>query len=550
MITTGLSNHSSVMLVLAGVAIFMYGMSIASSALQELTSNRIRDLFSQLSRKPILAVLVGIAITVCLQSSGAVTSMLVGLGSAKVVSLTQVMGIILGTAVGTTFTVQLISFNVAQWGLPIFTISFVVYFVTRWRKLRMSMAVLMGFGLIFFGIEIISTGTEVIRYIPHISEVFKELSNHPVLALVISAVVTAFLHSSAVTIGLAMGFASSGLISLTDSIYWVFGANIGTTSTAILASLGGNYIGRQVAWAHFAFKTLSVLLGLLFISLLVGFLEATNSSIARSIANAHTLFNIASTILFFPFISMGARWIERMFPPRTYERDFGAKYLNQSTYHSSTLAFAHARREIQRMGDIVETMARDSIQLLAEDDPELISNIRERDNKVDFLLREIKQFLLKFTNETSDYLDQEVFYLISLAHDIENAADVVDNGIVSIAQKRSALKVNFSAEGWDELKQFHTMILKIMTLSLTCFQLGDSKIAAQVIVEKRRIRMKEMQLRESHYERINMGRLDSINTSSIHLDLLSDYKRIVSLFANHAYYYLQNGDDKKTANNA
>ena len=154
-----LDNHSYIVVLLAGVSFFMHGMTLASDALQKLAANRVRELLSHISKNNVLSILIGVALTVLLQSSGAVTAMLVGLGTARVISLPQVMGLILGSAVGTTLTVQLISFNVAQFGLPIFTVAFTLYFIAKHRALKNILLVFIGFGLIFFGIEMIGLGT-------------------------------------------------------------------------------------------------------------------------------------------------------------------------------------------------------------------------------------------------------------------------------------------------------------------------------------------------------------------------------------------------------
>ena len=222
----------------------MHGMTLASNALQQIMANRVREVLSKISKHNYLTVLVGIILTVLLQSSGAVTSMLVGLGTAGVVTLTQVMGIIIGTTVGTTLTVQLISFNISQFGLPVFVLAFSIYFLSSNKTFKNVLSVFMGFGLIFFGIELIGIGTKVFINLDEFKPFFKYLSDYPLATIVVSTLFSGFVHNSAVTIGFAISLASSGVISMMDAMYWVYGANIGTTSTGLLASSGGNYVGR------------------------------------------------------------------------------------------------------------------------------------------------------------------------------------------------------------------------------------------------------------------------------------------------------------------
>ena len=528
-------NHSYLVVLLAGVSFFMFGMSLASQALEQMMANRVRELLAKISKNPLLTIGIGVLLTIGLQSSGAVTSMLVGLGSAGVVRLPQVMGIILGAAIGSTITVQLISFNISSFGLPVFATAFSFYFVTKKKGFKNFLSVVMGFGLIFFGIELIGLSAKEIQKIEMLTEAFSYLSRYPYVAFIFSVVFTGLVHSSAVTIGFIATLALHGLVSFNDSLYWILGANVGTASTALMASVGGGYVGRQVAWAHFAYRFVSALLFLLLIDpfsrLVLSF--PSGELISRDIANAHTIFNIIAALIFIPFIDLGARWIEALFPPREEEREFTPEYLHAEDYHSTTLALAYARRELMRMGDIVLSMVKDCILLFEQDDPELCEDISKRDNRVDLLQHEIKLFLVKYSSDSS--VTKSAFKLISFANDLESAADVIDHSIVDLAKKKQTLKLEFSETGWREVQELHDIMVRACTLSMTVFQMKDAELAEELIELKRKMRKIEKGLRQSHIERLNQGLQETINTSSIHLDLLGSFRRIVGLMSNHAY---------------
>ncbi|MCB0412011.1 MAG: Na/Pi cotransporter family protein, partial [Bdellovibrionales bacterium] len=325
-------NHSSFVLALAGIAFFMYGLNLVSENLQRLTANRTRDALQKLSAKPYLGVFLGVLITLMIQSSGAVTSMLVGLGSAGVINLQQVMSIILGTTIGSTFTVQIISFNIAQYGLPIFVLSFIVYFLTQKRVLRDAMAAVMGFGLIFWGLEMIAQGTTDLRHSQLFMGLLTSMKANPTYAILFTAFFTAVVHSSAVTIGFAMTLVTSQLITLGDSVYWVFGANLGTTATALVASIGGNYVGKQVAWAHTFYKIASVLLFLPFAEQLADWIATGNGS--RDVANFHTVFNILAAVVFYPGIQWGARLVEKIMQPSENDKKFSSQFITKKDWES------------------------------------------------------------------------------------------------------------------------------------------------------------------------------------------------------------------------
>jgi len=519
---------------LSGVAIFMYGMTLASQSLEKMMASRISNLLNRLSESHFLAIVVGISLTTLLQSSGAVTSMLVGLGSAQVIALQQVMGVIIGTAIGSTLTVQIISFDLSQYALPLFTFSFIFYFMAKKPGIKNFATVLMGFSLLFFGLGFIANAARFYAANEQVRATLAIFQDNPHYSLIISMFFCAFVHSSAVTIGIAMGLAQAGAISLNDALFWVYGANIGTTSTALIAAAGSNHVGKQVAWAHFMYKTLGVALFLIqpIHEYFIKSLDLMHLSISRTIANGHLIFNILTAALFFPFIKPAAKVIEKLFPKNPKE-DFSAEYLSMNNYQSSALAISYANREILRTADIVLSMIQDSIKLFENADPVLIESIKDRDNKVDYLYRETKMFLLNHANISTAIVQQNIMGMIMFLSDIERAADSIDINILTLAIKKNALKLEFSDEGWGEIQQIHNELLKVANTAIAAFT--NRELCEEAIRLKRELAKTEIHLRESHIVRLNKGLRESINTSSIHLDLLSEYKRIAGLLCSHAY---------------
>lgn len=527
-------QNSYFVILLGGVAFFMWGMTLASQALEKLMASRVSRLLSRLSDSNFLAIAVGVSITTVLQSSGAVTSMLVGLGSARVINLRQVMGVIIGTAIGSTITVQLISFNLYQYSLPILIVFFGMYFTAKKPGVKNFALVFMGFSMLFLGMGFISAAAHHFAENPLFNESLATLKDSPHVSLIISMLFCAFVQSSAVTIGVAMTLAQSGAITLNEAMFWVYGANIGTTSTALIAAAGSNHIGKQVAWAHFFYKTLSVVIFLIapVHKYFVSTLDSLDSNVTRSIANGHLLFNLISSIMFYPFINMGAAWIEKMFPKNPKD-DFTAEYLSMNNYHSSALATSYAQREILRTADIVLSMIQDSVKLFFHPDPLLIESIKERDNKVDYLYRETKMFLLDHANRSSSAVQQNIVQMIMFLSDLERAADSIDINLITLAIKKDALKLEFSEEGWHEIQKMHAEVVKVAMTAIASF--SNRELCEDAIQLKRELAKVEIQLRENHINRLNRGLRESINTSSIHLDVLSEYKRIASLVCTHAY---------------
>lgn len=539
-------QNSYFIFLLAGISMFLYGMQMASTNLERLMSNRITVMMNKLNGRPFLSIGLGIAMTTLMQSSGVVTSMLVGLGTARVIKLVEVMGLILGIAIGSTITVQIISFDVSQYALPMFIVGFGFFFFARKATVRNFATVVMGFGLVFFGLKLISTSAHYFSQLEILAEFFQSIRDNQFYSLVVSAIFCVFVQSSAVTIGLAMSLTTAGVINIHDAMMWVYGANIGTTSTALFAAAGSNYIGRQVAWAHFFYKTLSVLIFLPLTKYLVEFVQSFNTTPSRMIANAHLFYNIASAVLFFPFTKKAAELIENMFPKQASD-EFGTEYLTMNNYRSSSLAISYAQREIMRTADIVMSMLKDSVLLFESEDPGLIQSIKDRDNQVDFLYREIKMFLLDHANKSNTVVHQNIMNMIMFISDLERAADSIDINIRALAIKKHALKLYFSDEGWKEIKSIHMEVVKVASMGINAYD--NPEMAEETIRLKRELAKLEIALRENHITRLNRGLRESINTSSIHLDLLSEYRRIASLLCNHAYTSYKMNRDPGSSDN-
>ena len=527
------TQNSAFILLVSGVALFLYGMSIANGSLEKLMSGKITGLLNHLSKSHFLSISAGVVLTTLMQSSAAVTSMLVGLGSARVITLPQVMGVIIGTAIGTTLTVQLISFDLSVYALPVFAIAFAIYFKARKPIFRNVAIIFMGFGLLFLGLKMISISSHHFAESSFMTDFFQSIRDNPGYSLLASMIFCTLVQSSAVTIGLAMSLAAVKAITLYDAMLWVYGANIGTTSVALIAAASSNYIGKQVAWANFFYKTLSVLIFYPFTQIFVDFLMTFDTSAARSIANAHLIFNLISAAIFYPFIKKGAALIEKMFP-RGPNDFFGTEFVNMENYQSSALAVSYAQREIMRTADIVAGMIKDSVRLFETgNDATMIESIKDRDNKVDFLYRETKMFLLGHANKSDTVVHQNVMDMIMFLSDLERAADAIDINLVGLAIKKNALKLEFSPEGWAEIRTMHEHVVKVASMAINSY--SNKELSEAAIQLKRELAKHEIALRENHIGRLNRGMASSINTSSIHLDLLSEYRRIASLLCNHAY---------------
>ncbi|MEK7851632.1 MAG: Na/Pi cotransporter family protein [Deltaproteobacteria bacterium] len=350
---------------------------------------------------------------------------------------------------------------------------------------------------------------------------------------------TALIHNSAATIGIALAFSLQGLITLEGAIPIIFGANIGTCATAIISSIGATFEARQVAVAHVMFKVIGVAIFYPFIGPLTKVVAHSASDLPRQIANAHTFFNIAITAIFLPIAGTMAKLVQRLVPESGAEERFSTRYLDERVLSSPSLALGQATREALRMADIVQDMFRGSIEVFKSDDIKLAERLEERDDDVDLLDREIKLYLTRLSQESMEEgLSRRQIQVISFINDMENIGDIIDKNLMELAKKKISKGLSFSKDGLRDICDLHREVMENFDLAISAFTSGDEELARKLIRHKAGIGEMERELKQAHIQRLQMGLRESIDTSAIHLDVLSNLKRINSHICNIAYTML------------
>jgi phosphate:Na+ symporter len=522
---------------LGGTALLLYGVRLVGEGLQRAAGARLRRILTTLSGNRLKALAVGAGITALLQSSSATTVMLVGFASAGLLSLRQTIGVILGADIGTTVTVQLLAFNLLDLAPLIVFAGWVISVASKGTLGYVGRAIL-GFGFLFLGMKLIVDGTGPLKHSALFADFLAAISGQTILLILIAALFTALVHSSAATIGLGMSLAQSGLMPLEGAVPIILGANVGTAATALVASLGANTEARRVALAHAGFKIGGAVIFLPFLAPFTDFVRDTSPDIPRQIANAHTLFNVALAAVFLPFADWAADVITRLIPERR-TTETGAIYLNAQTLDTPAVALGQAVRETLRMGDVVVQSLRDSIAVLERDDEALMRQLIARDDVIDRLEEDIKQFLIKLGQEqlTEEQAERETALIFVIAN-LEEIGDVVEKNLMELAEKKLRGGHSFSQQGWNEIKDLHAKVLENLELALSALAAQDPSIAEKVIRHKTRINLLERQLRQTHIQRLHEGLRESVDTSSLHLDLLANLKRANSLAAGIAYAVL------------
>lgn len=531
---------------MGGLALLLTGMTLGSQGLQEAAGPRFREMLHTVTKKPFRGMLAGMAVTFFMQSSTATSVMIVGFVRAGLMTLRQSLGPIFGAAIGTTITVQLIAFNVQAYALPAMAIGYTISLLAR-RSPKAAAAgrVIFGFGMIFFGLAVMGEAVEPLKDSPAMRGLLQALTSRPVWCLLATAVFTALIHSSGATLGIAITLANQGLLTTAEALPIIFGANIGTTITAILAAVGGTTEGKRVAVAHLLFKIGAVVFFSFWFmpELLVWMAAGTSHAMARwfpsvaifadtparQIANADTIMCVISAVLALLF---GRGPLEKtvcwLVPQADEEKKERPKFIDVAMLENPTLALGASVREISRMGRFVEEMVRRSQSALEQRDPEILSWLRRRDDKVDAAFSQINEYLTQLTAKqpSREETARAIGYLYVI-NDLESIGDLVVKMFVPIVDKVIEHDLHFSEEGLHDLHGLHATICDSLTKAMLGLTTpGESDLFEEVIARHEELQAHGRRLHLRHLKRLQEGVQETLETSSVHLDIVNYLLRL------------------------
>lgn len=507
-----------------------------------MAGGRIKESLGRVTGNRIMALAFGVLVTMILQSSSATTVMLVSLAGTQLLNLTQAFGVILGADIGTTFVVVLLSVQkIADYALFIIASGVAVQWIGKRSKTKYLGAVILGFGLIFFGMHLMAHSTAPLKDDPIALNIFAYISTHPLFSLIVATIFTAFIHASAATIGMAISLSFSGLISFEAAIPIVLGANVGTCITAFMACFGMGVDAKRVAVAHTLVKVVGVAIAFPFIKQVtiginyiareaVVFVPGITVSDAGKIALTHLLFNVAVALLFLPFIGLGVRLVKKLVPePMFVEEMFGPRYLDDKMLDTPILAFAQAKRETIRVAGYAFDLFKDCLHMFERGSniQDMIEDVQNKDDKIDILEKAIRFYLAKISQEQlSEDQAKWQYKLINVAGNIEEIGDIISKDIVMLAKKKWNKNRIFSEEGWKELRHFHNLVTENFNLTITAIASPYPEVTQKIVRNQNVIYELEQEYRQAHINRLYEGMKETFETSSIHLDLLSNLRRI------------------------
>ena len=527
-----------------GLALFLFGLEQMTNALKGIAGNRLKKTFSRMTSNRLKGAFSGAFITSIIQSSSITTVLVVGFISAGLINLKQSISIIMGAHIGTTLTVQIIAFKVTELSFVMIIVGFGLKLVVKQDKIKNLGLMILGLGLIFLGMNLMSESTFPLRSYQPFLDLMKNMEN-PLFGIVAATLFTAVIQTSAATIGIVITLASQGFISLEAGIALTFGANIGTCITAILASIGTARVGKQAAFSHVLINIIGVIIWIPFIYYLsevvryispsFPYLSGINRIAAeapRQIANAHTIFNVFNTILFLPLLTPLSKFISWILPVRPVAEPeiIQPKYINNIYLKTPALALDRVRMEIFRQAKRALWMVREIPRTFITDKKEELKLVRKMDNEVDALHEIIINFLGKLskqelTNQESNLLQT----YLAAANYIENVGDVVETNLYTLSKERIKTEVDFGESFEKYLNPYFEKVINNLDESIKSLIEGNKSKAHIVINAKAEISELADKTLDHLSNRLQNEKNLDLAEFRIQTDVIENFRRIYYL---------------------
>ena len=484
---------------LGGLALFLFGMEQMAESLKAVAGTRMKNILARLTANRFMGAITGAFITAIIQSSSVTTVLVVGFISAGLMSLAQSICIIMGANIGTTITAQIIAFKITEASMLMVAVGFGMLFFVKHEKIKLYGGILMGLGMVFLGMTVMSDAMEPLRDYPPFLDLMMHMSN-PLISILIAAAFTGLVQSSSATTGVIIVMATQGFITLPTGIALAFGANVGTCITAILASIGKPREAVRAAMVHILFNIFGVLLWIGFIDQLAQLVTWFSPSYdmltgaakmaaetPRQIANAHTLFNIANTLIFIGFTSQFARLVEWLIPDKSIEESTltTPKFLNEELINTPSLALDRTRLEIGQMGERVQEMLVQIMPVILSGNRDSLDEIAAMDDAIDITHGHVITYLGQISKRSLTHAQtQEFTTFMGAANNLENIGDIIETDLVELGHKRLDEEVTISQNTQEVLINLHETVSAAMDLAIQAVTETNLEAAQQVITMK------------------------------------------------------------------
>jgi len=542
------NDISSLFSFIGGLGMFLYGMNIMADGMQKTAGSKMSQFLGMLTNNRLMAVLLGALITAIIQSSGATTVMVVGFVSAGVLNLTQAVGVIMGANIGTTITAWIVSMNQLGDAFAVFQPAFFAplligigaIFMLFGKKQKMKTAgeILVGLGLLFIGLDFMSSSISPYTDAPVFSEAFRLLGSNPILGMLIGALVTALLQSSSASVGILQTLAMNGVVTTNAAIFITLGQNIGSCVTAMISSIGGSRTAKRAAVIHLTFNMMgAVIFGVIsFVLFSLYPLLAAHNITSVQISIFHTIFNLTNTALLFPFanqlVKLSGIFVpeDKKEPVATDEESETMKHLDERIFESPAFALETAAMEVVHMGQITMENVRRAMDAVLTKNADEVEDVYKTEQTINNMEKMLTEYLVKVNNlsltERQKLVVNDLFYSIN---DIERVGDHAEN-LAEQAEYMVQHNISFSETGESDLHVICETAFNSFKHSINARQKGDMDDVRKVSQYEDEVDTLEEELREKHIERLSAGKCDP-SAGVVFLDLISNLERI----SDHAY---------------
>ena len=523
-----------------GLALFLYGIHRARSGLERASGGGLRAALALLTKRPIAAALVGVGLTLVTQSSSAVAVILVGMVGSGLIGFGPSVAVLLGADLATTLTVQAIAFDVASWSLLAVAAGTLLVLAGRSRRVKSAGDVVLGFGLLFFGMHLMKTAAAPLTGNAAFISTLETVARYPILGLVAGTVVTMIVQSSAATIGLVLALMQSGALGgagaagLTPALAIVLGANIGTAATGALAAIGANRAGRRVAVAQILMKVLSVAAVFPFLDRFAALALVVTGwmggSEARAVANAHTLFNVARLVVLLPFAGLIARLVLRLYPDRPAGPSAAIRHLKDTKQDSPAIILVKATRELANMAARVRAVAERAVCSYETVAPADVDGFRAADRETDALYLAVVEHLRGIAHgELSEVQAEQLQRLLYVVKDLEQLGDSVSGRIADALDDKLRADAHFSVEGGLEIKRLGGQVCSELGAIALALETDDTSPLEDVRGALAGFEKEYRGVEKAHFGRCAAGVQEAIETDAIFTNLVGELARVHGL---------------------
>lgn len=517
---------------LGGLGLFIYGMNVMGSGLQKTAGDRLKRLLEILTTNRLMGVVVGAIITAIIQSSSATTVMVVGFVNAGLMSLMQATGVIMGANIGTTVTAQLVAFKLTDIAPVVVAVGVALLLFGSKKKHRQLGEILTGFGILFIGMHLMSAAMKPLRELPAFTELMASFGRNRFLGVLAGFAVTAIIQSSSASIGLLQALAANNLITLDIALPILFGQNIGTCVTALIASVGANITARRAAVIHLMFNIIGTFIFIGITGPVVKLVGYFGGDVMRQIANAHTFFNITNTAIQLPFAALLVM-VSRKMVPGEEKHEAGLKYVDKRILETPSIAVVQAVKEVVRMGRIAQESLKYAVDGFMKEDERLLQSSLEKEKVVNQLERELTHFLVDLSNSGLSTTENDlVTGLFHTINDIERIGDHAEN-IVELGQYKIDNKLAFSDAAKKELQSMIDYVYAMVEDAIVALEYKNFDLARDVKRREDEVDRMERELRQNHISRLNNHQCIP-GAGIVFLDVISNLERIADHCSNVA----------------